>query len=198
MDAERFEYLMNELFYGLFLFEGKFHRGMEKIIDLIFFPLEYIVSKFIIGEERLRKIEEKNRENNEVIKGVFKNLTDGMEIGGALRHTYLICFSIPWFFSWIFFGIIMWTFGDKGLLFAFLPFASTMVVYCYAKWAVEEDGKYVKYLRIFKKKDGSWQKKMERIGIIANILGLILFMGGIILGTKLCDGWLIGYFIEKG
>ncbi len=188
MDAEWFEYLMNELFYSLWLIEGNFHRGMEKLIDWLFFPLESVVNKFIIGEKHLRRIEEKNRENNGAIKHVYKEMTDGMEIGGAIRNTYLICFSVPWFFCWILLGIIIRTVGFKGLMFAFPPFASCLVVYAYVQWAVDKDDKCVKYLKIFKKRDAKWQKKMRRIGIISCLVGVILYFGGVFLGLKLCDG----------
>ena len=79
-----------------------------------------------------------------------------------------------------------------------MPFASLYIVYAYVQWAIDKDNKSDKYLKEFKKRSATWQKKMERVGIVAAIIALILFIAGPLIGLKLSDGWIIGYFIEKG
>ncbi len=194
MDAERFEYLMNELFYAQCLSERRFGMFIWKLMDWIFYPLKYIFMKFIFTEKHKRSIEE----NKNMVDTVMDGIADNLTYAGAWQNIYPIVWSVPWVVCWILLGIIIWTFGNKGLMFAFLPFVSLYLVYAYVKWAIDDDNKRKKYLKKFRKRDTAWQKKMERIGFMSWIIALILYFGGFFLGTKLCDGWLIGHFIEKG
>ena len=194
MDAERFEYLMNELYFGLCLAQRRLGMFIWRTIDWIFYPLKYIFKRFIFSKKKLQEIDDNQKMMNPIMAGI----ADGISEGGAWQSIYQIAMSVPWFFCWILLGIIMWTFGDKAFRFVFMPFASLYIVYAYVQWAIDKDNKSDKYLKKFKKRSAAWQKKMERVGIIAAIIALILFIAGPLIGLKLSDSWIIGYFIEKG
>lgn len=180
---KKFEYYLNAIHYSLWLSEIRFQNRMNKIVDVLYSPIE----KYLYTKKLKKKLEEQQAEIQEAQYNFFYNKKTGWNVAWA-HHWFGYFYSgYASILSFVLLGMAFGIWGDdvnqiEMFVIVMLPIG---LAYIPAYRAVFTNDRYLKYFRQFEKEDEQWHKKWKRrtiafcVGSVAVIIGGIFAMWGV-------------------
>lgn len=154
----QFEYFLNALFYCVWIKYCRIASIFKSIIDILFWPIEYLFKK-----RRIEHAEEIKKQES-IIQDFLYNKENGLYIGVAQNIFSTFSFSFILFFTFIIVAFVIKIFDNYN----FFIFLIGTIVPCaiiippFYK-AVYKNNNYLKYFIRFEKKDKQWHKRWGRI-----------------------------------
>ena len=175
MNEQKFEYFLNAIHYGIWRKIAS-DSSNDKIVSFIWFRVFIL---FVPKKYRFKFIRNCKRREKES-KEFLRNRDYGFCIGMA-NHWFGYLYSCyPMYFAFVILGLL--SKNDiylKGLLAWIVLLIPMALGYIPAYMAVFYKDRYLKYYKIFEKKDAKWHKKWKHISNAFCIGGILMFILGV-------------------
>lgn len=181
MLENKFDYFLNAVHYCMWLSERKFGKFMEKMIDLLFAPIQ----KYLFTKSFKEKYYKHLPIEIEATNKYLYDSEQGLSIGGANYEFGYFYSGYSIFLSFVFIGVANRFFEGLPPLLDFLLIALPVIV-CYipAYSAVFSNDRYLKYFKQFEKENEHWHKKWRKItvlfiigSVVSTIMGFMVMWG---------------------
>ena len=184
MKTHGFEYFLNAVHYCMWLIDKWQGDCIGKFVNMILSP----IPKIFFSKEHQRRCVERLAESQNDFNSFFYDKKNGYHIGWA-HHWFGFFYSGYFgFLSFILLGIYFRFCGELNQIYFWLLIAVPIGLgYIPAYMAIYPNDKYLRYFKLFEKKDEHWHRKWKRItivfciGSVAAVLFGILAAWGILL-----------------